>query len=69
MDLGSMKDKAAELLNEHGDKVEDAADKVGEFVKGKFGHEEHVDMVVDKIKDAVPDGDPSDPPAQHEPPA
>lgn len=62
MDLNSMKDKATELLGEHGDKVEDAAEKVGEMVKDKYGHDEHVDTVVDKIKDAVPGFDSSDSP-------
>ena len=56
MDFDSMKDKAAELLNEHGDKVEDAAEKAGEFAKGKFGHDDQVDMAVDKIQDMIRGG-------------
>jgi hypothetical protein len=56
MDFDSLKNKAAELLNEHGDKVEDAADKAGELAKGKFGHEDQVDTVVDKIQDMIPGG-------------
>ena len=43
MDFNALAGKAAELLNEHGDKVEDAAEKVGEIVKEKFGHAEQVD--------------------------
>ena len=68
MDLNSMKDKANELLAEHGDKVEGAAAQAGEFVKDRFGHDEHVDMVVDKIKDAVPGFDSSDSPEEQPPP-
>jgi hypothetical protein len=67
MDFDSMKDKAAELLGEHGDKVEDAAEKVGEMAKDRYGHDEQVDMAVDKIKDAVPGFDSSDSPAEQPP--
>jgi len=56
MDLNNLAGKASELLNEHGDKVEDAVDKVGELVKDKFGHGEQVDMAVDKLKGLIPDG-------------
>jgi hypothetical protein len=56
MDLGNLAGKAGELLNEHGDKVEDAVEKVGEMAKEKFGHDDQVDMAVDKIKDMIPDG-------------
>lgn len=56
MDIGNVTGKASELINEHGDKIEDAADKVGDFVKDRFGHAEQVDMVVEKVKDLVPDG-------------
>lgn len=55
VDFDALKGKAEELLNEHGDKIEDGAEKLGEIVKGKFGHDEQVDMVVGKIKDFVPD--------------
>lgn len=56
MDIGNLAGKAGELINEHGDKIEDAVDKVGEFVKDKIGNAEQVDMVVDKVKDLIPDG-------------
>ncbi len=59
MDLNSMKDKAADLLRKHPDQAENTAEKVGEFVKGKFGHGEQVDSAVDKIKDWVPGGETS----------
>ncbi|MDN5861384.1 MAG: antitoxin, partial [Pseudonocardia sp.] len=56
MDLNNLAGKAGELLNEHGDKVEDAVDKVAEIAKEKFGHGEQIDMAVDKVKDMIPDG-------------
>ncbi len=48
---GNLAGQAGELLNQHGDKVELAADKAGEIAKEKFGHDEQVDMAVDKLKD------------------
>ncbi|NMH90045.1 antitoxin [Pseudonocardia bannensis] len=56
VDFNALRGKAEELLNAHGDKVEDATEKVGDLVKGKFGHDEQVDQVVDKLKDLIPDG-------------
>jgi MT0933-like antitoxin protein len=56
MDIGNLAGKAGDLVNEHGATIEDAAEKVGDFVKDKFGHAEQVDMVVDKVKDLIPDG-------------
>ncbi len=55
VDFDALKNKASELLNEHGDKVDEGADKGAEFVKGKFGHDEQVDSVVEKIKGATPE--------------
>jgi hypothetical protein len=49
VDFDALKNKAGELLNEHGDQVDSVAEKAGEFAKGKFGH------VVDKIQDATPE--------------
>ena len=40
VDFGGLAGKAGELLNEHGDQVEDGVEKLGEFVKEKFGHED-----------------------------
>lgn len=56
VDFNSLAGKAGELLNEHGDQVEAAAEKVGELAKEKFGHEEQVDIAVDKLKDMIPGG-------------
>lgn len=57
MELGNLVGKASELLGEHGDKVEMAAEKAGELAKEKFGHDEQVDMAVDKLKDMIPGGE------------
>lgn len=57
MDFNALAGKAGELIREHGDQIEDAAERVGEIVKDKFGHAEQVDQVVGKIKDLIPDGE------------
>lgn len=62
VDFNALAGKAGELLNEHGDKVEMAADKVGDMVTEKFGHGEQVDMAVDKLKDMIPGGEGADAP-------
>ncbi|MEJ3652106.1 Rv0909 family putative TA system antitoxin [Actinomycetes bacterium KLBMP 9759] len=65
MDFNALAGKAGELLDEHGDKVEMAAEKVGDIVKEKYGHGEQVDMAVDKLKEMIPggEGSPAAPPA------
>jgi hypothetical protein len=55
IDFGGLADKAKDLVNEHGDKIEDGLDKVGDFAKQKFGHEEQIDSAVDKLQDMIPD--------------
>ena len=55
IDFNELKNKAQDLVKEHGDKIEDGVEKVGEFAKKKFGHEDKVDSVVDKIQDMIPD--------------
>jgi hypothetical protein len=62
MDFNALAGMAGELLDEHGDKVEAAADKVGDVVKEKFGHGEQVDAAVDKIKDLIPGGEAAETP-------
>jgi hypothetical protein len=57
VDFNALAGQAGELLDEHGDKVEMAAEKVGEVVKEKYGHQEQVDMAVDKLKDMIPGGE------------
>jgi MT0933-like antitoxin protein len=55
IDFDKLKNQAGDLLKEHGDKIEQGVEKAGEVAKRKFGHEETVDKVVDKIQDAIPD--------------
>jgi hypothetical protein len=62
VDFNALAGKAGELLNEHGDQVEAAAEKAGEMAKEKFGHDEQVDMAVDKLKDMIPGGEGADTP-------
>ncbi len=57
VDFDALKGKAEELLKEHGEKIEEGVEKAGEFAKEKFGHEEHVDTAVEKIKDVIPPKD------------
>ena len=54
INFDDLKNKAADLVEKHGDKIEDGVEKAGEFAKKKFGHDEQVDKVVDKIQDAIP---------------
>lgn len=48
--------KARELAEQHHDELEQAADKLGELAKAKFGHDEQIDAAVRKAKDFIPDG-------------
>lgn len=54
IDFENLKDKAEDLVEQHGDKIEDGVEKAGEFAKNKFGHGDTVDKVVDKIQDMIP---------------
>ena len=55
IDFDALKNKAADLVEQHGDKIEAGVEKAGEFAKNKFGHDETVDKVVDKIQEMIPD--------------
>jgi hypothetical protein len=55
IDFENLKNKAEDLLEQHGEKIEQGVEKAGEFAKSKLGHEETVDKVVDKIQDIIPD--------------
>jgi hypothetical protein len=55
IDFEGLKNKAEDLLEQHGEKVEQGVEKAGEFAKSKLGHDETVDKVVDKIQDMIPD--------------
>lgn len=54
IDFDALRKQAQDLVQQHGDKIELGAEKVGGFVKQKYGHDEQVDAVVDKIQDLVP---------------
>ena len=55
--MDNMKDKAKELAEKHGDKIEQGLDKAGEMAKNKLGpeHGEKIDKKVQQGKDAVQD--------------
>jgi hypothetical protein len=55
INFDDLKNKAQDLVKEHGDKIEDGVEKAGEFAKKRFGHDEQVDKVVDRIQEAIPD--------------
>jgi len=54
INFDDLKNKAQDLVEQHGDKIEQGVEKAGEFAKNKFGHDEQVDSVVDKVQDAIP---------------
>lgn len=64
INFDELKKKAQDLVNEHGDKIEQGVEKAGEFAKGKFGHGEQIDTAVDKVKDLIPDKPQQDQPQQ-----
>jgi hypothetical protein len=55
INFDDLKNKAGELVEKHGDKIEQGVEKAGDFAKKKFGHEEQIDKAVDRIQDAIPD--------------
>jgi hypothetical protein len=55
INFDELKNKASDLVGKHGDKIEEGVEKAGDFAKKKFGHDEQVDNVVDKIQGAIPD--------------
>jgi hypothetical protein len=63
INFDDLKNKAAGLVEKHGDKIEEGVGKAGDFAKKRFGHDEQVDKVVDKIQDVIPNkpNNPSDP--------
>jgi hypothetical protein len=54
IDFDGLKNKAADLVEKHGDKIEEGVEKAGDLAKKRFGHDEQVDNVVDKIQGAIP---------------
>lgn len=62
--LEGAKDKVADLVGDHEEKIKDGIDKAADLIEGKIGHGETVDKVADKAKDIISDlaGDsPADP--------
>jgi hypothetical protein len=55
INFDELKNKAQDLVEQHGDKIEDGLDKAGEFAKQKFGHGQQIDSMVHKAKDLIPD--------------
>jgi MT0933-like antitoxin protein len=54
IDFEGLKNKAEDLVREHGDQIGSGVEKAGEFAKGKIGHHETVDKVVGKIQGLIP---------------
>lgn len=52
MGFGDWKDKA----QEHGDKISQGMDKIGEKAKEKFGHEDKIDQAMEKGKEMLGGG-------------
>jgi hypothetical protein len=53
MDLGSLGDKAKEFASEHSDQIEQGVDKAADAAKEKFGHDEQIDQVEQKIDEQL----------------
>ncbi|MFI6100908.1 antitoxin [Lentzea sp. NPDC051213] len=57
MNFDEIKNKALDLAEENHEKVDQGIDAAAGFVAGKFGHDEQVDSVAEKIKDILPGGE------------
>ena len=55
LNLDKLKDKAADLVDEHGDKVKDGIDKLADLADDKTGgqHTDKIGAAADKAKDVV----------------
>ena len=54
MDLGDLANKAKDLAEEHGDKLDGAVDKVAEVAKDRVeGHDDQIDAAATKVKDLL----------------
>ena len=62
MDLDGLKDKAVDFAKDHSEQVEQGVEKVAHLAEGKFGHEDQIEKVVDKVKDVLPGGEQNDTP-------
>jgi len=57
MNFDEIKNKALDLAEQHHEQVDKGVDAAAGFVASKFGHEEQVDSVAEKIKDILPGGE------------
>lgn len=56
MNFDEIKNKAAELLEQNHEKVDEGIDRAAEFIADRFGHEDRVKSVAEQAKDALPGG-------------
>jgi hypothetical protein len=56
MNFDEIKNKALDLAEQNHEKVDQGIDAAAGFVAGKFGHDDQVDSVAEKIKDILPGG-------------
>lgn len=56
VNFDEIKNKALDLAEEHHDKVDQGIDAAANFASQKFGHDEQIDSVAEKIKDMLPGG-------------
>ena len=56
MNFDEIKNKALDLAEQNHEKVDQGVDAAADFIAGKFGHEQQVDSVAEKIKDILPGG-------------
>ncbi|ANZ38633.1 hypothetical protein BBK82_23790 [Lentzea guizhouensis] len=55
MGFDELKNKAKDLIGQHGDKVDQGVERAGQFADEKTGgkHSEHIDQGEDKLKDGL----------------
>ena len=55
MGFDELKNKAKDLIGEHGDKVDQGVDRAGQFADEKTGgqHSDHIDPGEDKLKEGL----------------
>ncbi|MGI5505747.1 antitoxin [Lentzea sp. CA-135723] len=55
MGFDELKNKAKDLIGEHGDKVDQGVERAGQFADEKTGgkHSEHIDQGEDKLKEGL----------------
>ena len=55
IDFDDLKDKAEDLVEDHGDKVEQGIDKLADLAADRFGHEAQIDKAAEKAKEFIED--------------